>query len=406
MGLVLEVVPHFVVGCRAGIQVQVGNALLHRRRGGAGPRLPLPVSNSPPGYGLVQVRSLGDGSAVVTTLIGPDQDVAGQFAVVPLLPRGRGIAHHHVHVPAQSLGPEIFVKLSEVGQAGQVAGFPGVDGERYLLAVGVGAVVTVGATEAHGFQQAVGHVQVKRTRLQVLAPAQGIGGDVGPAVRADRIGRVETIHNGILVDGMFGGLPDLLLVTPHRFFPAIHVRHQVVRRFPLPGDRCPVDALDVANHVDVGFNQLGVAAAQGGQATGRLGNDFDGQGVEGDATVFGETVFRRPEEIFKLFERVFLLQDEVGNPHGANADGVGLVALEPGGAGAGAHGGFGHYHGTGALGVFGPVEREVQPHGVESYLHLVIGRALGHAVDQPGQSHVARFVVAGLQQFQRLRSQT
>ena len=228
---------------------------------------------------------------------------------------------------------------------------------------------------------------------------------MGPAVGADRIGRVEAVDDGVLVNGVLCGLPDLGGEAPLVHFPAVHVHHQVIGRFPLPRDGCPVDTLDVADHVDVGFNQLGVAAAQGGQAAGRLGHDLNGQGVEGDAAVFGEAILGGPEEVIELLKGVLLLQDEVGDAHGTNADGVSFVALEPGGSGAGAHGGFRHDHGAGALGVFGPVEREVQAHGVESYLNLVIPRSLGDAVDQLGQGHVTGFVIAGGQQFLGLCAQ-
>ena len=168
----------------------------------------------------------------------------------------------------------------------------------------------------------------------------------------------------------------------------------------MPGDGSAVDAVDVANHVDVGFNQLGVAAAQGGQSAGRFGHDLDGQGVEGDAAVFGIAVRGSPEEVVKLLEGVLLLQHEIGDAHGADADGIGLVALEPGGAGAFAHGGFGNNHRAGALGVFRPVEGEVQAHGLEGDLHLVIAGPLADALDEIGQGHVPGFVVTGVQQLE------
>ena len=205
--------------------------------------------------------------------------MAGIFPVVPRLTGGGGVADHYINIPAQ-FAPEILVELGQVGQQRQVAGFPGIDREGNLLAVGVGAVQSVSAAVADGLQQLGGLVQVKGAGFQVRAPAQGVGGYMGPAVGVDGLAAVQAVDDFVLVQGVFGGLAGFLGVAPQGFVPAVHIDDPVVGGFPLPGDGGPVGAFNILHHIDVGLNQLGVAGAQGGQAGGRLRHHLQGQGVE------------------------------------------------------------------------------------------------------------------------------
>ena len=316
---------------------------------------------------------------------------------------GRGVANRNLNVPTQ-LGPEVLVELGQVGQQGQVTGFPGVDGEGDLLAVGVSAIVAIGSAVADGFEEFLGFVDVVGARPQVFAPTQGVGGHVGPAVGVHGFRRVQAVDDGVLVDGVLGGLPRLNGEAPQFFDPTVYVHHPVVRRLLLPGDGRAVDALEVRDHVDVGLDELGLPVAQRRQPPGRLGHHLYGQRIESDAAVLVVSVLWGPEEVVKLLEGILLLQHEVSHLHGTDADGIGFITLEPGRPGAVTHCGFRHDHGAGPLGILRPVEGEVQAHGLEGDLHLVVGRSLADALNQVGQRHVAGLVVPGIQQLESFRA--